>query len=230
MVNLSSSKKQSLVDTVYDYLLDLILSQKVKSGERIPEKTIAEQLNISRTPIREAIRMLANVGLIKIYPNRFAEVISFSEQDMKDIGYVRIMLDSASAKLAILNGSNADFSRLKKIADACYEKAKEGKHEESIQLDGEFHMELTRIARNPILTDMQERLYLKVQLIINIHQSSEEERIPCIEQHYDLLDKLVKRDSEGVSREVYNHLAGFYHIEGSIKENYFEEEVFSFMS
>ncbi len=224
------NKKQSLVNTVYDYLLEMILSQKIKCGERIPEIAISQQLNISRTPIREAIRRLANVGLINLYPNRFAEVVSFSEQDLKDIGFVRIMLDTASAKLAILHGSNADFGSLGNIADECTAAAQRGEHEKSIELDGKFHMELAKLAQNPLILDMNERIYLKVQLIINIAETRAEDRIPCLEQHYEIIRNLLDRDVDGVQRSIYNHLAGFYHVDEEFDPGYFRNESYAFIS
>ena len=164
----SNSKKENLVNKVYDYVLNMILTQEINCGERIPETMIVEKLGISRTPIREALRRLANSGIINIYPNRFAEVISFTEQDIKDLGFIRIMLDTAAAQLAIINGSNADFARLKELTDVCMTKEKAGDRLTSIHMDCEFHMILSAIAGNPFLIDMQKDLYLKVELLLSM--------------------------------------------------------------
>ena len=209
----SNSKKENLVNKVYDYVLNMILTQEIKCGERIPETMIVEKLGISRTPIREALRRLANSGIINIYPNRFAEVISFTEQDIKDLGFIRIMLDTAAAQLAIINGSNADFARLKELTDVCMTKEKAGDRLTSINMDCEFHMILSAIAGNPFLIDMQKDLYLKVELLLSTTPTSREDRIESLLHHYEIIEMLYKRDSQGVITAIYDHLAKFYKLD-----------------
>jgi DNA-binding GntR family transcriptional regulator len=203
----------NLVSQVYDYVLNMILTRQIKCGERIPETMIAEKLNISRTPIREALRLLANAGIIKIYPKRFAEVISFSDQDVKDLGFVRIMLDTLAAQLAIINGSNADFAKLKGITDRCLHEEEDGDIVKSVNLDCDFHMMLATIAGNPFLVDMQKDLYLKVKLLLCTTDRQREDRIESLMHHYEIIEKLVKRDSAGVIKAIYEHLAHFYRLD-----------------
>ena len=71
---MKADQGNNLREMVYNYLLDMILSMKIKPGDRIPEARIATQFGISRTPIRDAMKQLANDGILNIYPNRFAEV------------------------------------------------------------------------------------------------------------------------------------------------------------
>lgn len=208
-----SEKNKNLVSQVYDYVLDMIMTKQIKCGERIPETMIAQKLNISRTPIREALRLIANAGIIKIYPKRFAEVITFSEQDIKDLGFVRIMLDTIAAQLAIVNGSNADFAKLKEITDSCLKSAKEGDASSSIDLDCDFHMTLSYIAGNPFLVDMQKDLYLKVKLLLNTAQREPQDAMKSIEYHYEIIDKLYKRDVDSVIKAIYEHLTAFYKLD-----------------
>ena len=208
-----STVKENLVNKVYDYVLNMILTQEIKCGEKIPETMVAQKLDVSRTPIREALRRLANSGIIKIYPKRFAEVISFTEQDIKDLGFVRIMLDTMAAQLAIVNGSNADFSKLKEITDNCIALLSGGDRLGSIRLDCDFHLALSHIAGNPFLIGMQKDLYLKVELLLSTVSQTKEQRIASIEHHYNIIEKLYKRDSEEVIKLIYKHLTEFYMLD-----------------
>ena len=79
---------------------------ELKPGDRIPENKIAQQFGISRTPIREALRRLANDGVINIYPNRYAEVITIDPEYVSQIGQARIAIDTMLAKLAVYYGNN----------------------------------------------------------------------------------------------------------------------------
>ena len=211
-VNMEDSR-DSLVNYVYDYVLDMMLTQQIKCGERVPETMIAEKLGISRTPIREALRRLASAGVIRIYPKRFAEVITFSEQSIKDLGFIRVMLDTIAAQLAILNGSNAEFASLKEITDQCMRKAEQGDIVAMVNFDCEFHMKLASIAGNPFLIEMQKDVYLKVKLLLCTTDRQMEDRIKSLEHHYGIIDCLFKRDTEGVIRVIYTHLAEFYKLD-----------------
>ena len=103
----------------YDYLLNMIMTKQLMPGERIPELKIAQVFGISRTPVRDAMRQLANEGLIEIFPNRFAQVKQYDDNAITEIGTLRIALDSMAIKLALLFGSQADFLHLKEIAQNC---------------------------------------------------------------------------------------------------------------
>ena len=209
----AAESRDSLVSYVYDYVLNMMLTNQIKSGERVPETMIAEKLGISRTPIREALRRLAGAGVINIYPKRFAEVITFNEQTIKDLGFARVMLDTIAAQLAIINGSNADFSRLKEIADKSMDAAKAGDIMSSVGFDCEFHMMLAVIGGNPFLIGMQKDLYLKVKLLLCTADRKTEDRIRSLHDHDEIIDRLYKRDAEGVIRMIYSHLAGFYRLD-----------------
>ncbi len=205
--------KDSLVGCVYDYVLNMMLTNQIKCGERVPETMIAEKLGISRTPIREALRRLASAGVIRIYPKRFAEVITFTEQTIKDLGFARVMLDTIAAQLAIINGSNADFMRLRELTDNSLSEAQSGNIMAAVNFDCDFHMMLAAIGGNPFLIDMQRDLYLKVKLLLCTADRKTEDRVRSLHDHYDIIDRLLKRDTEGVISLIYSHLAGFYKLD-----------------
>ena len=70
-------------EQIYQYLIDMILSLEIKPGDKIPEAFIAQKFDISRTPIREALRDLAKDGIINLYPNRFSEVAIYDQDRVK---------------------------------------------------------------------------------------------------------------------------------------------------
>ena len=72
-------EKINLCQRVYDYVREEVMSLRLRPGERITETMLVEELRISRTPIREGLRLLARDGVVSLYPNRFAEVASFSQ-------------------------------------------------------------------------------------------------------------------------------------------------------
>ena len=202
----------NLGEVVYEHIKGMILGKQVQCGERIPEEKIAKQLGVSRTPIREALRRLSNEGLINIYPNRFAEVITFDEESIKELGVIRINLDTLAVQLAIHNGSNADFLKLKEIADECYEAAKKGDIPNRIKKDSEFHLMLAQIAGNSILVKLLKELYLKIQLLQASKYRDIDDSLKKIEHHHIIVDKLMERNVDEVVKLIQRHLVEFYNL------------------
>ena len=123
---MKTGKNLSIAESVYDYIVELILTQQIKPGERIPEADVGQKLGVSRTPVREAIRRLESEGLVVVSTNRCVEVISFDEQSLVNIGVMRLALEQTSIRLAVYRGSNEDFNQLYEIAAACNEAAQAG--------------------------------------------------------------------------------------------------------
>ena len=118
-----------LRQTAYDYILDLIMTRQLLPGDKVPEAAVAQKFQISRTPVRDAMQQLANEGLLEIFPNRFVRVKSYEEDDILEIGALRLAMDTLSIKLASLFGSRADFMRLDEIAAACEEASRSDDHQ-----------------------------------------------------------------------------------------------------
>ena len=102
---MKTGKNLSIAESVYDYIVELILTQQIKPGERIPEAHVGQQLSVSRTPVREAIRRLESEGLVVVSTNRCVEVISFDEQSLVNIGVMRLALEQTSIRLPSTGGA-----------------------------------------------------------------------------------------------------------------------------
>ena len=204
-----NGKRKSLSDTVYDTILEMILHYELVCGERIPEDKIAAQLGMSRTPIREALRRLAAEGLITIYPKRFAEVVSFSEEDMYHLGVVRLNQEILAVQLAIYHGSNAEFDRLRQLAKECQRYEKMDDLYMRAKQDAQFHLYLSEIGKNPILYKFQQELYLKSRLLIVSGKADDR----CdLSVHEEIVDALVARNEKRATEAVAKHLGSFYHV------------------
>lgn len=208
-------------ESAYNHLLNLIMTKQLMPGDRIPETRIAKEFNISRTPVRDAMRQLSNDGLIEIFPNRFAQVRIFSPEDIRETGMVRIALDTLSIKLANLYGSQADFLRLQALATQCSEAYAAGDNQLRLSSDSDFHLELSRIAGNQLLFKFQKELHLQIQFI-QLHHSSvvENERIH-IQQHHDIVNALMEHDEKRAETLICDHLKSFYNLEDDFPKDFF---------
>lgn len=211
-IQLKTSGNISLSEPIYDYLRDMILNLEIRPGEKIPEMKIAEHFNVSRTPIREALRRLAGEGLVVLYPNRHAEVVNFTGEQINDIGVLRLAMEETAVRFAIFYGSNADFLVLRNIADRCYEAAQSGNRSERIKLDSAFHMQIAIISRNALLQKYQSQILSQVELIQATRYKDMKDASRKTFAHFAILDAMVDRKESEALRLSNEHLLDFYDI------------------
>ena len=205
----------------YNHMLDMIMSKQLMPGDKIPEVKIAQEFGISRTPVRDAMRQLANEGLIEIYPNRFAKVAEYGESAIRDIGVLRIALDSMAVKLSSMFGSQADFLRLKQIAQDCYDAMSKGDKGQRWRFDSDFHMELARISGNDLLIKFQKELYMRVRFIMMHHPNPMNNEQRHLRQHFEIADALANHDEKTAIAIVEDHLTSFYNLRDKFPPQFF---------
>ena len=174
---------------------------------------IATQFGISRTPIRDAMKQLANDGILNIYPNRFAEVANWDEDLIKEIGITRAHLDNLAAKLAIFYGSNADFNRMMEHAKNCLQAANEDDVAMKINEDCAFHLELSVISRNRQLIEFQKKVYLKIEFLQSWRGDFLENPEEQYRQHEEIVAALVERDEKKAVHLLTRHNMHFHNLE-----------------
>lgn len=212
--------KGNLSQQAYKHIKHMILNLEIKPGDRIPEESIANQLGSSRTPIREALRKLENDGLIFLYPKCFAEVAHYDEDTIRHIGELRLAQDILAAQLALYYGSNADFSKLRQLAQKCENEARTGNIYNRIKLDIDFHLGIAQISRNQILIKSQQQLYLRIHLIQISKYTDIKNSLKQIQHHQEIIDALINGDSQKVREVICDHLKDFFNIPNSIIEQY----------
>ena len=225
------SGKETLSNKVYDDIKDKILHLELRPGERISEEFISQQMNISRTPIREALQRLHNDGLITLYPKRHAEITYYDNEMIRQIGTLRLSQDILAAQLAMYYGCDADFNILAEIAKECEAAGRQGDIYERIQLDTDFHLKITEISRNSLLMKHQRELYIRVHLIQVIKYNAEVS-MRLSTHHKKMADMLRKKDEEAIICQICEHLTDFHKLDMHIvnkysrmlmKKNFFDE-------
>lgn len=210
------SRSAVLGEQVYAHIKEMILRGDIASGEKIPEQKIVEQLGVSRTPVREAVRRLAGDGLIVFTPNKSAVVITVDPKFKRDLGVVRITTDCLSAMLALQNGSNADFEALRALSAECMAAQAEGDIYRRIRYDSAFHMKLVEISGNALLVEIQKNLYVKAQFAQTHTLLRKKGGDMCdVRQHEEIIDALLARDTARVLAAIKRHLLPFYELEES---------------
>lgn len=219
-----TKKKIGSSEQSYNHLLDMILTKKLMPGERVPELKIAEQLGVSRTPVRDAMKRLENEGLIEIFPKRFAQVKDYTIQEIQNIGAVRLALDTLAVRLASLHGSQLEFIKLLELAKACEIASKEGDSILRSQVDCDFHLALSNISKNSSLVKIQKSLYLCIQFIMIHHPNPNANEERQLKQHFELVQALSDHKENEAVEIIANHLSSFYALGNSFPPGFFTNQ------
>jgi len=140
--------------SVVDRLRSLILSRAVRPGERLVQSELAEQLGVSRTPIREALHRLESDGLVTLSPHRGASVADLSHSELEDLYSVRIAIEGYGAFLAARNITNEDLERLEALLRQMREVFEQGDRWRLLEINRQFYEVLYAIAERPRLYEL----------------------------------------------------------------------------
>lgn len=195
-----------LRDVVFNTLRNAILRGDLKPGERLMEMHLANKLGVSRTPIREAIRMLEQEGLAVTIPRKGAEVAKMTEKDMEDVLLIRCSLEDLAVRLSCDKISAAELQELRIAMEDFEKKTKSDNVVEIAKADVTFHDILYKAADNPklllLLNNLREQMYrYRVEYLKdkNIYGR-------LIEEHRQMYDAIMSKDKERVADYVEKHL------------------------
>lgn len=214
------TKELTVYEKTYEAIKSMILHLEMRPGDRITESMITAKFNFSRSPIREALRQLESEGLVTLHPNKGAEVVAYSPEQVRQIGAMRLDLDFIAARLALYYGSDADFDNLVQYVEACEQGAKSGDIYRRIQTDIAFHLKITDIAKNSPLMKLHKEIYTQIHLIQIAKYDTVENSLAEIRHHRDIVEALKRRDMVEITVQLCDHVGEFYGIEPHIIHYY----------
>ena len=198
--------QNSLSDQVYTMLKEQILSGQLKGGMKIPEESLAEQFGVSRTPIREAIRRLAEYGLVAIKPRSHAEVSAISQQEAINIAKVRISLEQLAIDSIDEESYAEHVKELSRYAADCQYAMGIGDRALVYEQDSLFHLTLVKASRNSTLLSICERLDAKIQQLRIAQNPPEAELSYYVSQHTQMMSLLKNGEKEACKHMLFEHI------------------------
>ena len=195
-----------LRDVVFNTLREAILKGELKPGERLMELQLAAKLGVSRTPIREAIRMLQQEGLAVTIPRRGAEVAAMTEKDMEDVLQVREALEILSVQLASEKITKEQIAELEERLKAFEQAVETAEVKQIAQSDIDFHDLIYTAAENPrlvvLLNNLREQIYR-----YRVEYLKDEKNYPrLIEEHRQIMQGLKERNEQYVVEMTKKHM------------------------
>lgn len=208
--DMASASAQSgvLPDRVYAVIKNAVLTCVLKPGERLVEAELCESLEVSRTPLREALNRLANEGLVVASPFRGYSVAPLTARDFHDLCEVRRMIEPAVAGLAAERAVPGDVTRLLELSTLTYTPGDHASYHAYLLANSRFHLEIARCARNSqlesivvaVLDRHQRPCFLGLDVGIDAEESTVE--------HVKVIEAIRNHDSELASKLMTKHIAG----------------------
>ena len=200
---------QSLRGRVFRRLRNDILSGVSKEHDELRETTIGEELGVSRTPVREALRQLELEGLVTIVPNKGAYVTGISKKDVHDIYKIRSMLEGMCARWATRYITPEQIGELEEVILLSEFHLKRKNEEKAVQvseLDGKFHKVLYEASNSRILEHVLSDFHKYVQMARTHSVESRERAEKSIEEHRAILEAIKGKDEDQAERLANAHV------------------------
>ena len=197
---------RSLRGRVFQKLREDILSGVYKEHEELREITIGEELGVSRTPVREALRQLELEGLVTIIPNKGAYVTGITPKDVYDIYKIRSMLEGVCARWATEHITEKQIEELEEVlllSEFHLQKKGEEKAEQVTELDGKFHKVLYEASDSRILEHVLSDFHKYVQMARALSVGEQNRAQKSVQEHREILEAIRNRD-EDLAEELAN--------------------------
>jgi DNA-binding GntR family transcriptional regulator len=205
--NINTNEYLPLRDVVFNTLRDAILTGKLVPGERLMENQLAEKLGVSRTPVREALRMLELENLVELVPRKGAQVLDMSEKDITNILEVRSALEGLATSLACKKMTKEDLQQLKNM-EVDFEKAvADNDVEHFVDIDEDFHDLIFAATENDKLINIFRNLRIQLYRYRMAQAKNNETSMSTIVAHHrSIIRAIENHDAEEGASIAQGHI------------------------
>ncbi|MCC0041119.1 MAG: GntR family transcriptional regulator [Rhodobiaceae bacterium] len=197
-----------LKDHIYEVLLEAILAANIYedgANLRLDERTMADQLGISRTPVREALARLERDGFVDIQPRKGVFIRRKSLDEVLEMVVAWAALESMAARLATQHATDADLRRLRKMAMRDSESAARADIEEYSEANIKFHQAILEMSKCSLLKTMADGLFLHMHAIRRRAMGEDGRAGRSVIDHMEIIEALESRDADLAERLVREH-------------------------
>jgi DNA-binding GntR family transcriptional regulator len=206
MAEILEISRLALHDQVAMRLRTMLVEGRIAPGAKLNERELCEQLRVSRTPLREAIKLLAAEGLVDLLPNRGAVAVKLTETDVLDTFEVLAMIEGMSGELAAQRITDDELAELRALHYemlACYSRRDLSGY---YRLNAMIHTAINSAANNPVLTNTYRAINARVQSLRFRTNQNEAKWKSAVKEHEQMLDALAARDAAALRNILVAHL------------------------
>lgn len=201
-----SPDKYSLRGRVFTRLREDILSGKYQEMDELKEIVIGQELGVSRTPVREALRQLELEGLVTIIPNKGAYVTGISDQDIEDIFVIRSYLEGLCAAWACEHITKEQLDELEEIVYLADFHVEKEHFEQVVELDNKFHELLYEACGSRILSHVLSDYHHYARRARTVNLSEKNRAKHSIGEHARIVEAIKNKDATAAERYAHEHI------------------------
>ncbi len=198
--------RPALHEQVAGRLREMLVEGRIAPGAKLNERQLCEVLEVSRTPLREAIKMLAAEGLVELVPNRGAIALQLDELAVRHSFEVMGGLEAMSGELAAQRITEAELAEIRATHFEMLAAYTRRDLPAYYRLNASIHRAINAAARNPVLCDTYDRLNARLQALRFRSNQDGDKWKHAVEEHEKMIDALTRRDGAALSRLLARHL------------------------
>ncbi len=198
--------RPTLHEQVAARLRQMLVENLITPGAKLNERELAEVLKVSRTPLREAIKMLAAEGLVELLPNRGAVAVLLGEDDVLHTFEVMAGLEALSGELAAERITDAELAEIRALhfeMMACYTRRDLSNY---YRINATIHRAINAAAKNPVLTRTYTQVNARLQALRFRSNQDEDKWTRAVQEHEQMVQALSARDGAALRRVLTEHL------------------------
>lgn len=198
--------RQGLHDAVADRLRQYVVEGLLLPGQRLNERVLCEQMGVSRTPMREAIKKLAGEGLVRLEPNRGAVVHRLTTDEVAAAFEVVASMEALSGELAAQRATPEQIERVLLLQKQMEEAHRNSDLPGYYRINSEIHAAINEAAGNPVLTEMFRSINLRLQSLRFRSNLDQKKWDVAVQEHQQIANALASRDQAKLSSLLRQHL------------------------
>lgn len=209
---MDSLGQHSLHDELLSRLRKLIIEGEILPGAKVPERDLCERFGVSRTPLREAIKVLAAEGLVRLEPHRGAVVVQPTQDELDECLPITAAIEALSGELACEHITDAEIAAIKDVHLCMIEAHKNDDHEKYLACNRKIHECILAAARNPLLASIYDATYFRVGRQ-RLGQWLPREAIDLIlADHEEIIEALAARQSQRLGKSLQRHVERLFDV------------------
>jgi DNA-binding GntR family transcriptional regulator len=199
-------ERRSLHGALVTEIRRMIVERELLPGDKIAEQALSLRLGVSRTPLREALKVLAAEGLVQLLPNRGALVASITAKEIDELFPILGALEALAGESAVRNATEADVARLRELHDAMIMHYRKDEELPYLKLNRQFHEELFRLAGNDALMEIYRQVLVRIHSVRFIVKKSASEWRAAVDDHEKIIEALEARDPHRLAAVLKIHM------------------------
>ena len=201
-----SIPRAALHEQVAHRLRQMLVENRIAPGAKLNERALSDELNVSRTPLREAIKMLAAEGLVELLPNRGAIAVDLTEQDVIDTFEVMAMLEAQSGELAAERITDAELLEIKALHFEMLAAHTRADLPAYYRLNATIHNAINAAAKNAVLSSTYKQVNARLQALRFRSNQDEVKWKAAVKEHGQMIHALEARDPMAMRQVLLAHL------------------------